>query len=659
MKLLNLLFILFFSVNTFGAFTEQERSEFVTKNILKEKNPGFESGTANWTASGGTFTYVDSSSTNMLTGNDSGTWNSTSGSQTLTSAAVTIPKGLYGRNGLVMCKILTPSGAATHTIAAYDGSSTLASATVVSSTTPTYTMVNFQFPATGTIAIRLTSVNADEPLISIDDCYIGDAINLSTGTIVTNWVAYTPTGAWVSGNEAYTGKWRRVGDEMEVRVNIALIGAPTSASLTINLPTGYTIDATNKIPGSAGGGNTALGQGSFNDAGTTNYPLWVVYSSTTAVSVRGIKTDGTYADQGTSTSQSVPFTSGNTDSLGIWFKVPILGWSANSDVISIDNSAWYVDATITGANPTLGVIAVTGYTEIADGGLTMTVTSGSAPAAVMCSTTNPATAPTLSTSTCGVGNESLGANFNIPVAGTYEVCAYTGWQAQVDTAEGVQATFELIETSLTNASTINLEGGSRQQVGHTAETIATGADAIDSAMVTTCGMFNWTSSGNKGVRLMYEQAVAGSPDTSVILMDAGANNGQRNFHITVKPITRQLPMTQFTGSVVSASDSKVKKMATARLNCDSGSSIIYQDTATTNWVTSIANVASGVCTMVINGFTAAPVCTLTNETGASNDPQVIGFTTAPTTTALSVDCADNAGTDCTAYDFELICVGDK
>lgn len=206
--------------------------------------------------------------------------------------------------------------------------------------------------------------------------------------------------------------------------------------------------------------------------------------------------------------------------------------------VPFKTNPWYVNANISGANPSLGVSAVTGYTEIIDTGLTMTPISGSAPVAVMCSTTNAATTPTTSTSTCAAGSESIGANFYIPEPAVYEVCVQASWVGTVDTAEAVNAAFELIETPL-NAQTLSLEGNVRTQVGVSGMTIASGADQATIQIVNTCALFNWTNVAagtNKGVRLMYEQSITGTPDTSVLLLDGNSSNGQRDLNIRVRKL---------------------------------------------------------------------------------------------------------------------------
>lgn len=145
---------------------------------------------------------------------------------------------------------------------------------------------------------------------------------------LTDWVAYTPTGSWVLNSPTYTGQWRQVGGDAEYRINIALTGAVTNASLTVNLVSGHVID-TAKIPGFATA-TTALGTGETLTGGATaNVPVVVMYQSTTAVLARYILS----AAAGVTTSlanfsATVPGTFANGDSVNLNFKVPIVGWNA-------------------------------------------------------------------------------------------------------------------------------------------------------------------------------------------------------------------------------------------------------------------------------------------------------------------------------------------
>jgi len=147
------------------------------------------------------------------------------------------------------------------------------------------------------------------------------------GVIITPWEAFTPTGSWVSGNETYTGYKRRVGDQEEYKIEIALTGAPTAAALNINIPDGKDID-TNKIIDDTS--NYTFGTVSILDSGTQNYIGRVNYATTTYVRVSYNSASSNPA----SVTNTAPYTFANNDQIFIEFSVPIVGWDSNLQLSS-------------------------------------------------------------------------------------------------------------------------------------------------------------------------------------------------------------------------------------------------------------------------------------------------------------------------------------
>jgi hypothetical protein len=146
---------------------------------------------------------------------------------------------------------------------------------------------------------------------------------------ITAWTSYTPTGSW-STNTTYTGKWRRVGENMEVQVKVATSGAPTAAALTVNLPTGYSIDSTKYVED---GNSAKFGWGTINDNTATVFTsIYAGPNNSTSVAIYNTKADQTYTYWG-SVSATTPMTWAASDYLAINFSVPIQGWSANDQFI--------------------------------------------------------------------------------------------------------------------------------------------------------------------------------------------------------------------------------------------------------------------------------------------------------------------------------------
>jgi hypothetical protein len=153
-------------------------------------------------------------------------------------------------------------------------------------------------------------------------------VSLIQDETLSDWASYTPTSTWVS-NATHTGRWRRVGSDMEVEVSIALTGAPTSASLrSVTLPTGYTIDG------------SALASGLVSDA-TTGYGSFTAFDTSAADAWHGVVTTGSVANtlqpilynqfsttyiDGSVVNATIPFTFASGDRVTMRAKLPITEW---------------------------------------------------------------------------------------------------------------------------------------------------------------------------------------------------------------------------------------------------------------------------------------------------------------------------------------------
>jgi len=217
----------------------------------------------------------------------------------------------------------------------------------------------FEFQCSDSTSYRLIvhvgSTSASAYTVKFDNVVVGPQAKLY-GSAVTDWVSYTPTGSWTS-NTTYTGFWRRLGSDLEGVVYLICSGAPTSASLTVNLPSGLVID-TSKLTESSSQINP-VGFAEVLDGGTNNYKASsFVVSSTTAISVYAEAASGTYSTM-TPVNSTVPITFGNTDAVTVKFKVPIQGWSS-SQIMSSDANTRVVAASayVTSTGQVVGTSAV-------------------------------------------------------------------------------------------------------------------------------------------------------------------------------------------------------------------------------------------------------------------------------------------------------------
>ena len=220
-------------------------------------------------------------------------------------------------------------------------------------------IATFQTQATGQsyrVCFHVASTSASAYSLAIDNVVVGPQ-TVQYGAPVTDWVDYTPTGTW-NTNVTYNGKWRRVGDSMEIRARVLCSGAPNAVGLSINLPSGYSID-TNKLASTLAGG-TPLGYGQAVDVGSASYPVSLLYfGSTTQLGVYDGVASGTYLVN-TNVSNTAPFTFGSTDFVEVISVVPILGWSSTVQM-SNDTDTRVVAAKYSGGSSAYGAGAVLQY----------------------------------------------------------------------------------------------------------------------------------------------------------------------------------------------------------------------------------------------------------------------------------------------------------
>jgi hypothetical protein len=170
-------------------------------------------------------------------------------------------------------------------------------------------------------AVRLRSL-ANTVQIRVDTLFVGNQ-PVRTGTVVTDWQSYTPTGPYTTGSPVYTGRWRRVGDSIEVSIDIAF-STTTNAAGAIFTPAqvlnglGLTID-TSKLP-------------NITDA-VTPIGNWNVYDSGIAIYGGVVCFPGTnielYAATGSNISAANPIAINTGDNMSFNARLPITGWSTN------------------------------------------------------------------------------------------------------------------------------------------------------------------------------------------------------------------------------------------------------------------------------------------------------------------------------------------
>jgi hypothetical protein len=192
--------------------------------------------------------------------------------------------------------------------------------------------------------------------------------------------------------------------------------------------------------------------------------------------------------------------------------------------ISRTEELFVLDITIAGANPAIGTSSDSTYSEVTNSGLSLTdnnsVNAGTIEIACASGTASEGT-------TCNTAavNESVGVAFTISEVGLYKICAEFMNEFNISAGGRVSNYFQVVETSNTS-DTITQEGNSRVGVeGSNADSLILGFN------ISTCGIFDFTSAGEKTIRLLREISLgAGSLSSNVILADQAAGEGQRDIH---------------------------------------------------------------------------------------------------------------------------------
>lgn len=602
-----LLFIINLFLNSYAALSDVDNALIPSFNQLQ--NPGFESSSVKWTASGGTYATTTSS---PMIGKAHATWDSNSAAQTLTSTATTVPPGLYSAPAEAFCYVKTPSGTATHTLNVVDGSGNAVgnAVTVVSTTNAAkVSVVPFMAPSSGSWSLRFASVASDEPSISIDGCYLGIATSIGTTAqaefVGAAYFATTTNCGWTRTNTAL-GAFGTDTDCPGPTVESQKIGSwqTTDADLpqiTINsLPPGlYRLMATFT------GGPT----------GADNASVYAV-SDGTSTSGRGNSGTVNNTGSGVTIESYFEYTSSGNRTFAIH------GSASGNNVVlynDLGNRRLYF---------TIYKFPLTSQTTYATDQSDFGLTSWTP------------------TSSSGLGTPTV-TNANDCMYSRAGGLMYLDCKLTTGTVAAAEARLTLPASRQTDATLVPADR-------------IVGFWARENASATTV---------KRGVIIAPTNSVYlkfSTDDYTGSVSPGTAQNGNAIFANTeVVHIKAWVPISgwsttnrapQLINTRVNAQYSGVTTTAIGLLNCDAGSAI----TAQLGGITSIANISSGSCAVNVTAaaFSATPYCTLGwfNSGGAANN--IISIS-ASSSTSITVDCNDPLGTNCTTFDFNLNCEGSK
>lgn len=612
-------------------------------------NTDCESGSppSNYTVSGGT---LSAETTSELFGTQSCNWDSDGSAQTLLTDAFTIPIGLQGTSCLVQMKYSYEVGSSgDYAIQAYDGTNILSTVDIP----PTLGVSQFIFPpgftcpSSGTLQLRLLSQVADADPIIFESVHVGSNIRetqVAEATLyATSRIEATTDCAFSSTSATYANYAADSDCPTQVVTGRATALANPNVTPSINfgsLPPGkYVVRANGKFLADSTSGNLTCSW-VISDGTDRGTPAQIWNNTTNDPEGSKQTIEGTFIY---TTIQSSPVfqvqvrrdngsdgcviqvddTDVETDLEFIVERYPL---ETETAVLLSEGNGWHIDASVGGAtiNMSTNGSASTYEAVQSDSGLSVIVGSGSASAQAVCTTGE---AP--SGLTCSSNDERLGLAFTIPFAGQYEVCGTFPWVSNSTTA--VQETFQWHETGLSDDTSVQAGLGTASvRSGTNADTVVSGQN------VHLCGVFNFSSVGQKSIKLFHEYVVNASATSNDIVIDRSASLGQRDANITVRPINKNFPMPMILDVITAPTGGGVSyNYATAQVDSRTGSFGVVTENG--SWISSYAEGTAddGISTVNINAgvFTSAPVCTVTTD-----DQNRKCSVTSASTSAVEVTC---------------------
>lgn len=599
-------------------------------------NGGFESGVANtFTANAGDAVALET--TQKISGGKTAKLASAGGA-TYDYEWVLTNTNLAGKEVDVSCIVQSTSTAINFCSTNDSGSGDscdnyLPSTSVNAAGVPVRIYRDLVVPASGKHGIRITSDSSITTPVYVDDCVVYEkAINV--GPAIGEWQSFTPTATDFGTISSAVGKWRRVGDSMEVEGSF-VVGTPGSAGqASIELPSGYLIDTT-KI---SGGNQNALGvafrvssANTYDATGITAY-LFSDASDTDSVFVSKIGSSNGVMGKGAGDSVS-------SAGVGIAFKftVPIKTWTSSTQFLTQEApKAIEVEWSGTGCNFGLGNTADGGENIIFDSDCAATVKAGSF--------------TSFSTGT------AIGGHTILPV-GRYDVCWHYAYQWDIGVNSGVtQVVLGETCSGTSNCATTGTDIRSHSIIK--ASPNVTGVTNIgkDSGH-TMCGVLSVESAVSRSFNLVEKTIAVDNTVSSNLIPSAGSATAPETLRLRIQPSAATM-VAALKDKLTHPNTTSDSKAYYARLDCDSASSVTNETFDGTVTISNIGTPASGQCRVTVdsgNIIDTARVHCEAENIGGGNGNRILHIQAINTTT-IDIGCSDHTGSACATFgEFSLKC----
>ena len=610
-----------------------------SSGIMLNENDSFEDGlTPGWTSSGGTLTqetYANSSTDDTKYAQ----FVATVAGQYFETTAKAIPTNFSAGCQADIKKVNT-TAANLFKIDVIDGSANiLATANIGLLNWQNIPTLSFLCPSSGsTVKLRVTSLAAGT--ILADRGYVGSNQNLvytSQAKLIGTMTVTGCAGGWTTSSTSLAAFPTQTGCSFSVTGSLIAPLTQIPAFRISRLEAGdYWIEYSGSFNQSTAGKSGWL---RFTDGTNLARETSPVFNGGGTISVPGVSQSISYGSAQSNVTMELrgySETGGSTSVYGVTTTPGVFKlwyFPASSDVaVNNEQSSWFIDANMGGANVGLGTSAMTSYNELQSASidLVLNTAKGSASAEIACASGNASIGLTCSSA------ESFGVAFVPPWAGLYEVCAAFS-QSQAD---GQDIVYQLAETSNTSATIIQ-EGGMRQAGnGPTGNLIP----------YYNCGTFNFSDISKRTIRLMYEKTATTANPT--IIADRAAGSGQRDIKWTVRPLLSAFNRPILTGDQVVQPGVSSPKIKTAKYSAGSCSNIVGIGES---WITPNSGTNLGTqCAWNMTGFTVAPVCFALPQ--AANAIANKGGN-ATTASLLQIRTLDAAGLTSQDTATDITCIG--
>ncbi len=604
--------LVIFSVTAHAQLTNLQKAELLFKNLAI--NPGGEQSTRGYSVSGGS---LASSTSPVHSGAGSISWNASAGSQTLSTTLVSIPTGdgaclaefYYNGFGTADIRLFVKDNSA-NVIGGYTSADTSFAITSAASAW-TKAQIPFACPSSATVQLVLEAQ--------------GDA---ATGYI----------------DSFYLGRDYRVGILADLEV--VAVGSRASSDQAVASTAATTIVFNSESVDLFSEFDTGTGIYTAKRAGTYLASAFVYTTANTSDErmTIGVQKNGSgqvCSGVGSASLTTIPVQVNNC------YVTLAVGDTIRFYIDSVSDAAYNVDSIASNSQfiiakvPDVNQSVIRGDTSDLSGWLSYAGTTNcqwstnSASMAAFAADTDCPTQTVVGNVTAP-GTKIPGMVVTNLLPGKYLIEARGSFLAQQSTVGNASCSYEIFDG--TNSGTGAVLG----------DLVSAGRNYGNIIQ----GTFNYSSKQSSVTFQVRGKLITGNGTCDIV-----ANAANADFEMRIIPLSQSLPR-PFIASSVFAGRSSVIKIGAAEVNCDGSSSLVSN---ADSMVSTVGNISSGTCsiTLTTGYFSSTPVCVGSWNNTGSLQSILTRATSATALTMYSASVSAGSVINSSAYDANIICIGNN